>query len=118
MNWYLDVLKKYVEFSGRARRKEYWMFFLFNFIAAAIACVIDVMIFGGVGVVYGLYILGVLLPSLGVTVRRLHDTGRTGWWVLAMLIPVIGFFVWIIFMVLDSQPGDNQYGSNPKGAAA
>ena len=118
MNWYLEVLKKYAEFSGRARRKEFWMFFLFNLIVAVIISVIDMMIFGSPGILYGLYTLAVLLPVLGVTVRRLHDTGRTGWWVLAMLIPVIGFIVWIIFMVLEGQPGDNEYGPNPKGAAA
>src|SRR5580765_7633868 len=98
MNWYFDVLKKYVVFSGRARRQEYWMFFLFNLIVAVILSVVDSMLWG-TPILYALYALGVLLPARGVTVRRLHDTGRTGWWVLAFLIPLVGFFVWIIFMV-------------------
>ena len=117
MNWYLEVLKKYAEFNGRARRKEYWMFFLFNVIISIVLGVIEAMV-GGPGIVGGLYALAVLLPALGVTVRRLHDTGRTGWWILVGLIPFIGFIVLLVFMVLDSHPGDNEYGPNPKGAAA
>jgi len=118
MNWYLEVLKKYAVFNGRARRKEYWMFFLFNIIIAAVLAIIDTYLFGGPSFLYGLYVLAVLLPALGVMVRRLHDTGRTGWWVLVLFIPLIGHIVMLVFLVLDSQPGDNQYGPNPKGAAA
>ena|SRR5436190_8398191 len=118
MNWYLEVLKKYAVFNGRARRKEFWMFFLFNLIVAVILVAVEVGVFGGPGILYGLYALAVLLPGLGVTIRRLHDTGRTGWWVLVYLIPIVGPIVMLVFMVLDSQPGDNEYGPNPKGAAA
>lgn len=117
MNWYLEVLKKYAEFSGRARRTEYWMFFLINLIISIVLAVIDNMIGTG-GIIGGLYSLAVLLPGIGVTVRRLHDTGRVGWWILIGLIPIIGWIVLLIFMVLDSHPGDNEYGPNPKGAAA
>jgi uncharacterized membrane protein YhaH (DUF805 family) len=125
MNYYTDVLKKYAVFSGRARRKEYWLFALWNFI---IVLVFDALmfVFGMMGnsgtiltqlvsVVGCLYVLAIILPSLGVFVRRLHDTGRTGWWILIGLIPVIGGIVLLIFSVMDSQPGDNKYGPNPKG---
>ena len=123
MNYYLEVLKKYAVFSGRARRKEYWMFFLFNLIITIVLAIIDNLIGtfspqSGVGLLEGLYSLAVLLPSIAVTVRRLHDTGRSGWWILIGLIPIIGGIVLLIFMVLDSQPGENKYGPNPKPAIA
>jgi uncharacterized membrane protein YhaH (DUF805 family) len=117
MNWYLEVLKKYAEFKGRARRKEYWMFFLINLIIAVVIAFVEGM-FGSPGIIGMLYSLAVLLPAIGVTVRRLHDTDRTGWWILVFLIPLIGWIVLLVFMVLDSQPGDNEYGPNPKAAAA
>jgi len=116
MDWYVEVLKKYVEFNGRARRKEYWMFFLINFVIALALGVVDAVL--GFGLLGGLYALAVLLPSLAVTVRRLHDTGRTGWWILIGLIPLIGIIVILIFMVLEGQPGDNAYGPDPKAAGA
>ena len=123
MNWYLDVLKKYAVFSGRARRKEYWMFFLFNLIITVVLILIDSLMGtfspqAGLGLLSGLYSLAVLIPSIAVTVRRLHDTGRSGWWILIGLIPIIGTIVLLIFMVLDSQPGENQYGPNPKATTA
>ena len=123
MNWYLSVLKQYAVFKGRARRKEYWFFILFNLIASLVLTVVDYMTGSlnaelGMGLLSGLYSLAVLIPSLAVTVRRLHDTDRTGWWILIGLIPLIGVIVLLVFMLLDSQPGDNQYGANPKGATA
>lgn len=123
MNWYLSVLKQYAVFKGRARRKEYWFFLLFNLIASLVLTVVDFMTGSldpelGMGLLSGLYTLAVLIPSLAVTVRRLHDTDRTGWWLLIGLVPLIGAIVLLVFMLLDSQPGDNQYGANPKGAAA
>lgn len=114
MQWYLKVLKDYVAFTGRARRKEYWMFILFNFIVSIVLSLVENMI-GITQVLTGIYSLAVLLPSLGVTVRRLHDTGRSGWWILIGLIPLIGTIVLIVFMCQDSQE-DNQYGANPKAA--
>ncbi len=118
MNWYLDVLKKYFVFQGRARRKEYWMFALFNMLAYIALAIVEGILGmggeGGLGVLSTLYTLAVLLPSLGVTVRRLHDTGRSGWWLLICLVPFIGGIVLLIFLVLDSQTGTNQYGPNPK----
>ena len=123
MNWYLEVLKKYAVFSGRARRKEYWFFVLFNLIISLVLTFIDSALGTlneetGYGLLSGVYSLAVLIPSLAVAVRRLHDTGRTGWWLLIGLIPLIGLIVLLIFFVQDSKPGDNEYGSNPKEQAA
>jgi len=114
MNYYLDCLKtKYFCFSGRARRKEYWMFTLVNFVITVILSVIDKKVTGGIlQLVYG---LGVLLPGLGVSVRRLHDIGRSGWWLLLCFVPIVGPIVILVFLCLDSKPGANEYGSNPKG---
>ena len=114
MHWYLDVLKRYVDFNGRARRQEYWMFVLFNFIFVVIANVID-GVAGTYGIISLIYSLAILLPALGVFVRRLHDTGRSGFWFFIGLIPLIGAIVLIIFLVQDSEPGTNNYGPNPKG---
>ncbi|MDO3384670.1 DUF805 domain-containing protein [Gilvimarinus sp. SDUM040013] len=113
MNWYLGVLKKYAEFTGRARRTEYWMFVLINLIIAILLGVIDRVVGTGglLGLVYG---LAVLIPGIAVAARRLHDTGRTGWWLLIAFVPVIGFIVLLVFMVMDSKPGDNEYGACPK----
>jgi len=113
MEWYLKVLKNYVGFSGRARRKEYWMFYLFNAIAMIVVAIIDNII-GTYSLLYGLYSLAVLLPSLAVAFRRLHDIGRSGAWILIGLIPLIGAIILLVFACTDSQPDDNQYGPNPK----
>ena len=115
MSWYLLVLKKYAQFSGRSHRKEYWMFFLFNIIIAIILGIIE-GILGITGILSSLYCLAVLVPGIAVTIRRLHDIDRSGWWILVGLIPVIGGLVLLIFMVQDSKPGANEYGPNPKGA--
>lgn len=121
MNWYLEVLKKYAVFKGRARRKEYWFFVLFNVIISFVLTLIDGMlgtlsVESGVGVLGVIYLLAVLLPGIGVSIRRLHDTGRSGWWLLIGLIPFVGAIVIFVFMLLDSTPGENQYGPNPKEA--
>jgi len=113
MSWYLTVLKKYAVFSGRAHRKEYWMFFLFNTIIASVLGFVE-RLAGSPGVVGSLYGLAVLIPSVSVSVRRLHDTNRSGWWLLIELVPLIGSIVLLVFMVQDSQPGENQHGPNPK----
>ncbi len=113
MNWYLEVLRKYAEFNGRARRTEYWMFILFNFIIVAAISAVEFMV-GSSGTLGTLYSLAVFIPSLAVGVRRLHDTNRSGLWLLMIFVPVIGFFVLLYFFVLDSDSGSNQYGPNPK----
>ena len=121
MKWYLKCLKQYANFSGRARRKEYWMFFLFNFIFALVAVALD-NLFGtsnpevGIGVIYGLYVLLVLIPGIAVTVRRLHDIGKSGWMILVTLIPLAGPIWLLVLTVTDSEQGQNQYGDNPKRA--
>ena len=112
MNWYLTVLKKYATFSGRARRKEFWMFILFYIIIAIGLSVVDMMI--GMSLLGLLFALAMLIPSLAVGARRLHDIGKSGWWQLIGLVPFIGILVLIIFWVMDSNPGDNAYGPNPK----
>jgi len=117
MNWYLEVLKKYAVFNGRARRKEYWMFFLFNVIIALVLGFIEGLA-GGPGILVSLYSLAVLIPGIAVFVRRLHDTNRSGWWLLIALVPLVGIIVSLGFMAQDSQQGENQYGSNPKAATA
>ncbi len=113
MNHYLTVLKKYTTFTGRARRAEYWMFTLFNIIIAVVLGVLDAVI-GSPGILGGIYVLAVLLPSIAVSIRRLHDTGRSGWWLLIVFVPFIGAIVFLVFSVLDSQPGNNAYGPSPK----
>ena len=123
MNWYVEALRKYAVFSGRSRRKEYWFFVLFNIIASIVLAMVDSATgtFNpetGMGTLGTLYALAVFLPSLAVSVRRLHDTGRTGWWLLIGLVPVIGAIVLLVFMVQDSKPGENEFGANPKGAGA
>ncbi len=120
MKWYFEVLKKYAVFSGRAQREEYWFFFLISLAISFGLASVDATIgsfnaLAGMGLLGGLYTLAVLVPSIAVAVRRLHDTGRNGWWALLILIPLAGVIILIVFMVQDSQPGTNPYGRNPKG---
>ena len=119
MSWYLAVLRKYAQFSGRARRKEYWMFALFNMIFTVVLAFLDQLLGtviegAGVGILGSIYGLAVLLPGLAVAIRRLHDVGKSGWWYLIILIPLIGAIWLLVLMVTDSQAGANQYGPNPK----
>ncbi len=122
MNWYLQVLRKYADFAGRARRKEYWMFALFNFIFLLVAFGLDNVLGTaidevGYGLFYFLYVLAVLVPSLAVSVRRLHDVGKSGWMIFISLIPIIGGIWLFVLTVTDSIPGENEYGPNPKEVA-
>lgn len=121
MNWYIEVLKKYTVFSGRAQRAEYWYFTLFSALVSIALILIDSVVgpltYGGVGLLHALYVLAVLLPTIAVTVRRLHDTARSGWWVLISFVPLVGMIVLLVFMIMDSEPGENIYGPNPKGIA-
>ena len=113
MSWYLAVIKNYAGFSGRARRKEYWMFQLLNILFLGVAATLDFAA-GTYGVIYILYSLGLLIPGLAVTVRRLHDTGKSGWMILISFIPIIGTIWLLILLVTDGDFGENQYGLNPK----
>jgi len=122
MNWYITVLKKYAVFNERARRKEYWFFFLFNVIISIALTFIDEATGSfdaksGMGLLGGIYGLALLIPSIAVAVRRLHDTGRSGWWLFIVVIPLIGVIVLLVFLAQDSKPGKNQYGPNPKDVA-
>jgi len=115
MTWYLFALKKYAVFSGRSRRQEYWMFFLFNLIFSITSSFLDSIL--GTIVVSLVYALALFIPTLAVTVRRLHDTGRSGWWLFLILVPVIGILVLLIFVMLDGNTNENAYGQNPKHIA-
>lgn len=107
------LTQKYIDFTGRARRSEYWWFALFSFIVQVVVSAID----RGMGsqILGGLVSLALLAPSLAVAVRRLHDTGRSGWWLLLVLLPIIGWIVLLVFYVQDSQ-GPNAYGPSPKAS--
>jgi uncharacterized membrane protein YhaH (DUF805 family) len=119
MSRFIEALKKYAVFSGRSRRKEYWYFVLFVVIITIALNVID-SLFGthhrasGAGLLSSIFSLAILIPSIAVSVRRLHDIDRTGWWVLISLVPLVGWIVLLIFHVQDSTPGTNRYGPNPK----
>ena len=104
----VSVFSNYVNFEGRARRSEYWYFVLLNLIVGVVLGII------GLKAVSGIYSLAVLLPSLAVTWRRLHDTGQSGLCILIGLIPLVGEIILIVWCATDSQPGDNRYGPNPK----
>jgi uncharacterized membrane protein YhaH (DUF805 family) len=121
VSWYLEALKKYAVFSGRARRMEYWYFVLFNIIVTVVLALIDTLlgtfnIVQGVGLLSGIYSLAVLIPTLAVMVRRLHDIDRTGWWILINLIPLVGTIVLLVFALTPGTPGSNRYGPDPKQA--
>lgn len=117
MSWFLEVLKKYAVFSGRARRKEYWMYTLFVGIIYVVLSVLSVATKSSAfSILLIIFWLAILLPSLGVGVRRLHDTGRSGWWLLFGIVPLVGGITLLVFTCLDSEPGPNKYGPNPKEA--
>jgi uncharacterized membrane protein YhaH (DUF805 family) len=119
MHWYLQALRKYAVFSGRARRAEYWQFTLLNGIVSLVLSLL-LNLNAGAGVQMALallafvYSLAMILPSLAVTVRRLHDTSHSGWWMLISLVPIIGGIILFVWMVTDGDPDENQYGRNPK----
>ena len=121
MKWYLKVFKQYADFSGRARRKEYWMFILFNLIFLVCAAILDNLLgltFGEnspYGFLYLVYALLVFIPGLAVAVRRLHDVGKSGWWYFIALIPIIGGIWLLILFCTEGISGSNEYGPDPKG---
>jgi len=113
IDYYTGVLKNYAGFEGRARRAEYWQFVLGNVIVAVVLAILGALIKFPYLVI--LYYLAILVPTLAVGVRRLHDTSKSGWWLLIALVPFVGGIILLVFTCLDSTPGDNQYGPNPKG---
>jgi uncharacterized membrane protein YhaH (DUF805 family) len=108
--------QNYVTFSGRARRAEYWWWYLFVLLLSGVALFVDINAFpssSGIGPAYGLASLAVILPNISVTVRRLHDTGRSGWWILLGLIPLIGALILLYWMIKRGDQGANEFGSDP-----
>ena len=121
MGWYLLAWKRAFDVYGRSRRKEYWTFQLVTWLLLFAFVFAGFMLFGkdSAGTVRSLaslYYLAVLAPMLTCTIRRLHDTGKSGWWVVIGLLPLIGLIVFV-FTLLDSDPGPNKYGANPKSVA-
>lgn len=119
----MDALKNYAEFSGRARVREYWSFYLVNLTVFFALLGLDHLLLAvdaetGLGILSGSYGVITFLPSIAVAVRRLHDTGRRGWWLLVGFVPIVGGVVLLYFLSRDSQDGSNSYGANPKGIAA
>lgn len=113
MEYFVDALQKYADFTGRATRTQYWMFILIYILISIAASLLDFVI--GISLVSTLLALALLVPSISIAARRLHDTDRSGWWQLIALIPLIGWIVLLVFLVQDSR-GDNEYGPNPKAA--
>ncbi len=119
MKWFLMALKKYAEFNGRSRRKEYWMFVLFQMIFAIVAMSLD-NLFGlayeniGYGPIYGVFGLTMFIPGLAVSIRRLHDVDKSGWMMLIALIPLIGAIWLLVLFVTEGTRGPNKYGPDPK----
>lgn len=122
MKWYFEALRKYAVFAGRARRREYWMFELWNSVILVVLIVIDVKTSASGhpqrAVLTGLYLLATALPSLAGFVRRLHDTNHSGWWFFMGLVPLVGQLVLLTLLIKDSQPGSNRFGANPKTETA
>ena len=118
MEWYIKVLKQFSDFETRARRKEYWMFTLFSIIISSILTLIDnnlgTAVNTGTGLLSGIYSLLILVPTIAVGVRRLHDVGKSGWMLLVALIPLIGVIWLLILFCKDSQLEENKWGVNPK----
>jgi uncharacterized membrane protein YhaH (DUF805 family) len=119
MSWFLSVLRQYATFKGRARRKEYWMFVL-CYVPFYLALIVIDGLTGTFdmgterGLLSGLFMIGTLLPSLAVAVRRLHDTDRSGWWLLLSLIPIVGQIGLLYFLIQEGDEGDNEYGRDPR----
>lgn len=123
MEYFTGAYKKYADFSGRARRKEYWMFYLFYILAFVVLGFIDGLIGtfnieSGIGILTGIFAIATILPALAIAARRLHDTNRSGWWQLIIIIPLIGPIVLLVFLVLKGNENENRFGDNPLTALA
>ena len=127
MHWMLMPLRRYADFSGRSRRKEYWMFFLFNLLVSLVVWGLLAVTFLAslsesemtvimmpVFIIYGLLALALIIPGIAVTVRRLHDIDRSGWSILLGLIPIVGAILLIVFYCTEGTPGPNRFGDDPK----
>ena len=122
MHWYIEVLRKYTVFEGRARRKEYWIFALISALILIFLSLIDELtgwkVWEDEGVLSLVYSIAVFVPTLAVVIRRLHDTDRSGWWILIALIPLVGAIVLLVFLILKGNEGDNRFGPDPKAETA
>jgi uncharacterized membrane protein YhaH (DUF805 family) len=115
MTWWFTAMKKYADFGGRACRSEYWFFSLFSVLLGFIALWIDYLItHRGPGLIYFIFTLSIMFPTLAVTVRRLHDIGKSSHSLLIGIIPLIGFIWLIVYLANDGESGRNTYGPNPK----
>lgn len=119
MNWYFAALNKYADFSGRARRREYWIFSIVNVVLIIAAVIIDnvigtIILDGPFGFLSAAIFIATIIPGLAVTVRRLHDSGKSGWYYFVSFIPYVGGILMLVMMLLDSEPNQNQYGLDPK----
>ncbi len=115
MHWYTDVIRRYTDFDGRAGRPEFWWFALINVIISLVIWTVGIALFGFLtgellAILYG---LATLLPALGVEIRRLHDTNKSGWWILISLIPMVGGIILIVFFALAGTQGSNRFGPDP-----
>ena len=110
-----SVFSQYANFSGRARRSEYWYFFLLTMLVEFVLSLLSVVLGDLAVILSGIWGLAVLVPTLAVVWRRLHDTGRSGAWYFIFLVPLVGWIILLVFLCQDSQPDMNQYGPNPKG---
>lgn len=119
MHWYTDVIRRYADFGGRSGRPEFWWFALANVIVTIVVLLVGAVLLGSRrALLVDVYGVLVLLPSLGVEIRRLHDTDRTGWWMLAAFVPIVGAIVLIVFFAMPGTPGPNRYGPEPSPGAA
>ena len=123
VDWATRPLKKYADFSGRAPRAEYWWFYLLIIIGYVIATILDSMLglgqmVGPYGVLMCIFALAILVPSIAAGIRRLHDTDRSGWWLLIVLVPIVGVIVLIVFFVTQGTQGPNKYGDDPYAGGA
>jgi len=114
MKWYLEALKKYVDFSGRASRTEFWVFWLISILIVFGLAFVEGFAGSDSGILAGLYMLAIIPANLSVAVRRLHDSGKSGWSLLLSVIPLLGNLIVLLFFLESSDPGDNEYGPNPK----
>ena len=122
MDWFVDGIKQYAVLRGRARRQAYWWFFLIYLLISTMLAVVDAIVGNydpstGVGQLSGLFGLATFLPALGLSVRRLHDTNRSGWWLLLVLLPVLGAITPLVFAASAGTRGDNRFGPDPLALA-
>lgn len=118
MNWYLKVMREYFDFNGRARRKEYWMFLLLYILLSFALAFVITLVLGErfANGIFGLWMLAHFIPGIMVGIRRMHDIGRSGWWLLISLVPVVGWIIALYWTVKEGDRGSNAYGPDPKAA--